>query len=158
MTRRGIAPLITGLHIANGFHALIFPCFQDAVDVVPLANPGQCSLFDSQQDEVIRENLPPLEQGILCGRGKAADVVLERPDNLGQSGVGSRKTAAAVISYSVLYLFIFLFIFIYLFLYGEIFPSGTLPLSPMERGEFAACSVCLRFLAAQSVSLPIISE
>ena len=84
----------------------------------------QCGFFDSQQDEVSRENLPPLEQGILCGRGKAADVVLERPDNLGQSGVGSRKTAAAVISYSVLYLFIFLFIFIYLFLYGEIFPSG----------------------------------
>ena len=41
---------------------------------------------------------------------------------------------------------------------GRFSPVVSLPLSPMERGEFAACSVCLRFLAAQSVSLPIISE
>ena len=120
MTRRGIAPLITGLHIANGFHALIFPCFQDAVDVVPLANPGQCSLFDSQQDEVVRENLPPAQQVFPRCWWETSEIVLERADDLRQPSNDSRTT---VISYS--FSVLSLFIFLYLFLCRDIFPTIT---------------------------------
>ena len=35
----------------QGSHTLVFPYFQDAVDVGPFANPGQSGLFDGQQDE-----------------------------------------------------------------------------------------------------------
>ena len=111
MTRRGLAPLVTGLHVTKGSHTLVFPYFQDAVDVGPFANPGQSGLFDGQQDEVVRENLPPAQQVFPRCWWETSEIVLERADDLRQPSIDSRTTVISY-SFSVLYLFIFLYLFL----------------------------------------------